>query len=76
MNSAAESDVDGRYEVYKKAISMNSHAATPKRVPLYFLHGIFFTHTLHICGCFKSYFECYSFVIFDFNLNMYFRCPI
>lgn len=41
MNSAAESDVDGRYEVYKKAVSMNAHAATPKRVPLYFLHGIF-----------------------------------
>ncbi|KAL4002715.1 NMDA receptor-regulated protein 1 family protein [Acanthocheilonema viteae] len=42
----AESDVDGRYEVYKKAVSMNSHAATPKRVPLYFLHGAQFESLL------------------------------
>ncbi|VDO06548.1 unnamed protein product [Brugia timori] len=42
----AESDVEGRYEVYKKAVSMNSHAATPKRVPLYFLRGVQFESLL------------------------------
>ncbi|MCP9259645.1 N-alpha-acetyltransferase 16, NatA auxiliary subunit [Dirofilaria immitis] len=42
----AENDIEGRYEVYKKAILMNSHAAIPKRVPLYFLHGAQFESLL------------------------------
>ncbi|VDP17091.1 unnamed protein product [Onchocerca flexuosa] len=46
METRAENDIEGRYEVYKKAVSMNPHAATPKRVPLYFLHGTQFESLL------------------------------
>lgn len=76
MNSAAESDVEERYEVYKKAISMNSHAATPKRVPLYFLHGISFSLCFVTEGILNNILDSYDFVIFGLNLYTHFRCPV
>ncbi|VDN05705.1 unnamed protein product [Thelazia callipaeda] len=41
-----ENDVEERFEVYKKALLMKPRAATPKRIPLYFLQGVQFESLL------------------------------
>ncbi|VDK71145.1 unnamed protein product [Anisakis simplex] len=41
-----EDDVDERYEIYKKALTLKPRAAAPKRAPLYFLKGAEFEKQL------------------------------
>ncbi|VDM38371.1 unnamed protein product [Toxocara canis] len=41
-----ENDIEERYDIYKKALSLRPRAAAPKRVPLYFLKGAEFEKQL------------------------------